>query len=318
MGRHLGDGGMALRNFTDDLILRKIKTDCFNVLSGKPLCSIPADVWGVQPVTFACIIPFAVPAGLQDQNVIRLQAPTGTPEVSAVDFLIGSYRAEVSDQCCAAQPIKFHLVHECRDGYVVALCGGRLTTAILPWLLESGVIDHTWLAREDWKSYDYRVFRGGDFAIPYDELVETLAAGAVPNAVDAEIMDRMKAHWSERQIVQILGAVCLYGFLNRWNDSMATDLEAAPRAMGERVLARDEVGVDALEQRRSVHLGDPDQADAITQLVGCKNPGGRMGQQNLGGRYSQHGRWNQYQSPNLPYSKGVGSPVAALPIWWAS
>ena len=24
------------------------------------------------------------------------------------------------------------------------------------------------------------------------------------------------------------------------------------------------------------------------------------------------------QSPNLPYSKGVGSPVAALPIWWAS
>ena len=24
------------------------------------------------------------------------------------------------------------------------------------------------------------------------------------------------------------------------------------------------------------------------------------------------------QSPNLPYSKGVGSPVVALPIWWAS
>ena len=64
-----------------------------------------------------------------------------------------------------------------------------------------------------------------------------LAAGAVPNAVDAEVMDRMKEHWSEQQIVQILGAVCLYGFLNRWNDSMATDLEAAPRAMGERVLA---------------------------------------------------------------------------------
>ena len=64
-----------------------------------------------------------------------------------------------------------------------------------------------------------------------------LAAGSVPNAVDDEIMQRMKAHWSEQQIVQILGAVCLYGFLNRWNDSMATDLEDAPRAMGERVLA---------------------------------------------------------------------------------
>ena len=47
----------------------------------------------------------------------------------------------------------------------------------------------------------------------------------------------MKQHWSEDQIVQILGAVCLYGFLNRWNDSMATDLEESPRDMGETVLA---------------------------------------------------------------------------------
>lgn len=65
-----------------------------------------------------------------------------------------------------------------------------------------------------------------------------LAAGAVPNAVDEPLMDRMKAYWSEEQIVQILGAVCLYGFLNRWNDSMATDLEDSPRSMGEKVLAK--------------------------------------------------------------------------------
>jgi alkylhydroperoxidase family enzyme len=64
-----------------------------------------------------------------------------------------------------------------------------------------------------------------------------LAAGSVPNAVDAELFARMRQHWSEEQIVQILGAVCLYGFLNRWNDSMATDLEEAPREMAERVLA---------------------------------------------------------------------------------
>jgi alkylhydroperoxidase family enzyme len=65
-----------------------------------------------------------------------------------------------------------------------------------------------------------------------------LAAGSVPNAVDGDLMGRMKQHWSEEQIVQILGAVSLYGFLNRWNDSMATELEASPRAMGEQVLAR--------------------------------------------------------------------------------
>jgi alkylhydroperoxidase family enzyme len=65
-----------------------------------------------------------------------------------------------------------------------------------------------------------------------------LAAGSVPNAVDAELFARLREHWNEEQIVQILGAVCLYGFLNRWNDSMATDLEEPPREMGERVLAQ--------------------------------------------------------------------------------
>ena len=64
-----------------------------------------------------------------------------------------------------------------------------------------------------------------------------MAAGSVPNAVDAELFSRLKKHWTEDQIVQILGAVCLYGFLNRWNDSMATDLEEAPNEMGEKVLS---------------------------------------------------------------------------------
>jgi len=71
-------------------------------------------------------------------------------------------------------PTKFHLVHACRDGYVVALCGGRLMNALRPWLLESGVIDEAWLGREEWKSYDYRIFRGGEFGISFDELVAKL------------------------------------------------------------------------------------------------------------------------------------------------
>lgn len=63
-----------------------------------------------------------------------------------------------------------------------------------------------------------------------------LAAGSVPNAVDEELFARMREHWTENQIVEILGAVCLYGFLNRWNDSMATDLEESPTRMGETLL----------------------------------------------------------------------------------
>ncbi|MFQ5524632.1 MAG: carboxymuconolactone decarboxylase family protein [Thermoanaerobaculia bacterium] len=62
------------------------------------------------------------------------------------------------------------------------------------------------------------------------------AAGAVPNAVDDDIMANLKVHWSEEQIVRILAAVSLYGFLNRWNDSMATTLESAPKEVADRAL----------------------------------------------------------------------------------
>jgi len=65
-----------------------------------------------------------------------------------------------------------------------------------------------------------------------------LAAGSVPNGVDNEIMQNLRAHWDDEQIVEILAAISLYGFLNRWNDSMATEIEEAPIAMGERVLSK--------------------------------------------------------------------------------
>ncbi|MBW3140568.1 carboxymuconolactone decarboxylase family protein [Ferrimonas balearica] len=65
-----------------------------------------------------------------------------------------------------------------------------------------------------------------------------LAAGAVPNAVDEPLMAKMREHWREEQIVEILGAIALYGFLNRWNDSMATEIEAPAQAMGDEVLAK--------------------------------------------------------------------------------
>ncbi len=51
------------------------------------------------------------------------------------------------------------------------------------------------------------------------------AAGAVPNAVTDEIYDEMAAHWTEDEITEILGVVCMFGVFNRWNDSIATELE---------------------------------------------------------------------------------------------
>lgn len=58
-----------------------------------------------------------------------------------------------------------------------------------------------------------------------------LAAAAQPNAVTDELFAQLRAHWSEAQVVEILGVVAMFGFLNRWNDSMATPLEAVPEAV---------------------------------------------------------------------------------------
>ena len=55
-----------------------------------------------------------------------------------------------------------------------------------------------------------------------------LAAASQPNAVTDEGFAALRAHWSDSEIVEILGVVAMFGFLNRWNDSMATPLEAVP------------------------------------------------------------------------------------------
>ena len=53
------------------------------------------------------------------------------------------------------------------------------------------------------------------------------AAGSVPNMVTDEDVDAVKAHFGEDGVVEILAVVSWYGFLNRWNDSLATELEDA-------------------------------------------------------------------------------------------
>jgi uncharacterized peroxidase-related enzyme len=63
------------------------------------------------------------------------------------------------------------------------------------------------------------------------------AAAAVPNAVEEADYVELRKHFDEDQIVEILGVVALYGFLNRWNDSLGTPLESQPRAFAERHLA---------------------------------------------------------------------------------
>lgn len=64
-----------------------------------------------------------------------------------------------------------------------------------------------------------------------------LAAGAVPNEVDDALFMRMKEHWSDDDIVEIVGVISLFGFMNRWNDTMATPLEEEPLEVADKHLA---------------------------------------------------------------------------------
>ena len=60
-----------------------------------------------------------------------------------------------------------------------------------------------------------------------------LAAASQPNDVTDELFAQLRKHWSEGQVVEILGVIGLFGFFNRWNDSLATTLEAEPLSVGQ-------------------------------------------------------------------------------------
>lgn len=53
----------------------------------------------------------------------------------------------------------------------------------------------------------------------------SLAASQVPNTVSADIKKRLHEHWTDGEIVEMLGVISLFGYLNRWNDSMGTSIE---------------------------------------------------------------------------------------------
>ena len=66
----------------------------------------------------------------------------------------------------------------------------------------------------------------------------SLAASQLPNAVDEELQQRMHKYWDDGEIVEILAVVSLFGFLNRWNDSMGTSIENGATESAEKYLAK--------------------------------------------------------------------------------
>ncbi len=65
-----------------------------------------------------------------------------------------------------------------------------------------------------------------------------LAAGVQPNAATDEHFDALRRHFSEQQILEIMGMICAIAMLNRWNDTLATELEDTPLSFAQSTLKK--------------------------------------------------------------------------------
>ena len=59
----------------------------------------------------------------------------------------------------------------------------------------------------------------------------------VPNEINASDFEEAKKYFDDGQIVELVASLALFGYLNRWNDTMATDLEDYPKEIAEGLLS---------------------------------------------------------------------------------
>ena len=63
------------------------------------------------------------------------------------------------------------------------------------------------------------------------------ASAAVPSQVTDDHLATLRSFFSEDQVMELVGVVSLFGFLNRYNTALATPLEPEPLAAAEAYLA---------------------------------------------------------------------------------
>lgn len=64
-----------------------------------------------------------------------------------------------------------------------------------------------------------------------------VAGASVPNGATDEMVAELRSHFTDRQVADIVAVIAFFGFLNRWNDTLATELEEAPLEFGKRRLS---------------------------------------------------------------------------------
>ena len=62
------------------------------------------------------------------------------------------------------------------------------------------------------------------------------SAGVTPNASKKEHFVELQEHFSDEAIIDIVAVIALFGFLNRWNDTLGSKLEDVPKEFVEKEL----------------------------------------------------------------------------------
>ena len=97
--------------------------------------------------------------------------------------------------------------------------------------------DHAGVSQEKiealWSYADSPVFTEAERAA----LSLAQAGGSVPNQAEAAHFDALRAHYTDAEMVEITAIIAAFGFLNRWNDTLATTLEDSPLAFAQASLA---------------------------------------------------------------------------------
>ena len=59
-----------------------------------------------------------------------------------------------------------------------------------------------------------------------------------PNQATQEHFDELYKYFDEGQVVEIVASIALFGYLNRWNDTMATELEELPAQVADATIGQ--------------------------------------------------------------------------------
>ena len=54
-----------------------------------------------------------------------------------------------------------------------------------------------------------------------------------PNQVSDADFEELRRHFNDKEIVELVSVISLFGFLNRWSDTMGSELEALPKEFAD-------------------------------------------------------------------------------------